>query len=200
MIPYQLLAGFLALLLFSCLSPPWIGSARPWDRADEFTEGLRCDMTEAEITERARSFPALHLHHPDGRPELLVGQKGDTLIHMTLDGPNLETYQVSWTSGLTRQSCALKVALCSGQELVHLAIVADAGHAGARVLLDGQQVGELSKQGNKDVDVPLGTHRLTIEKADSRSWSTELRYDSSSPGCARLPVPEGAFEGRSAPG
>lgn len=188
----HLIAGLPALLLVSCLSPPWVGTARPWAGADDFTGGLRCDMTEAEITEHARSFPHLLLHHPDGNRELLVGRKGDTLIHLELDGGNLETYQVSWTSGLTKQSHELKTDLCSGQKLVELHVIGGSEHAGTAVLLDGERIGELPSHGTASFDIPLGVHTLALDRRGS-VWTAELRYDLSSAGYDRLPIPEDAF-------
>jgi hypothetical protein len=122
-----------------------------------------------------------------------VAQTGDTLIHLELENDRLRSYQVSWTSGFTKQSSKLKTDLCSGEKLVEVYIVNGYRHAGAAVLLDGEKVGELSKQGTFILDVPLGRHSLTIELPDSRSWSTELRYDESSSGYDRLPIPDDAF-------
>jgi len=151
-------------------------------------------MTIAEVAEHARSFPQLRLHRPGRREELLVAQKGDTLVHMELEEARLKRYQVSWTSGFTTQSCNLKADLCSGEPLVQLAIVGSAEQAGAAVLLDGRAVGELSSEGNRSLDVPLGSHVLTLEKVGWGTWSTELHYNSSSPGCDRLPVPRDALD------
>lgn len=150
-------------------------------------------MTEAQIAEQARGFPSLRLHRPDGKEQLLVAQKGDTMIHLGFEDVRLRSYQVSWTSGFTKQSYALKTDVCAGQKLVELHVLGDPQDFGARVLLDGEQVGELSRQGTEILDVPLGRHRLTIEPGGSRSWSTELRYDESSAGYDRLPIPEDAF-------
>lgn len=150
-------------------------------------------MTEAQIAEQVRRFPPLRLHRPDGKEQLLVAQTGDTLIHLELENDRLRSYQLSWTSGFTRQSYALKTDVCSAQQLVELHVLGDPKDHRARVLLDGEKVGELSKQGTFILDVPLGRHSLTIELPDSRSWSTELRYDESSSGYDRLPIPDDAF-------
>ena len=181
------------LLVLSCLSPPWVGSARPWVGAVEFTEGLRCDMAAPEIAEHASSFPKLQLHRPEGRKDLLVAQKGDTMVRLDLEGLSLKRYQISWTSGLTKQSYHLKTDLCSGQKLVELHIIGDSEDSGAVVILDGHPVGELSTTGIEVLDVPIGTHTLEVRKADLGSWSTELRYNEKSSGYHRLPVPEGSL-------
>jgi hypothetical protein len=118
------------------------------------------------------------------------------MVHLELEGPHLKTYQVSWTSGFTKQSYHLKTDLCSGQKLVQLHIIGDHAHAGAIVLLNGQPVGELSRTGIKVLDVPIGTHTLEVKKAGLSSWSTELRYDDASSGYDRLPIPKGALQPR----
>lgn len=184
------------MLVLSCLSPPWVGSARPWVGAVDFTEGLRCDMTEGEIAEHARSFSRLQLHSTDERDEVLVAQKGDTLIRLELEGPHLKRYQVSWTSGFTKQSHDLKTDLCSGEKLVELHVLGHSAQAGAVVLLDGQRVGELSSTGVDILDVPIGTHTLEVKEAALGSWSTELIYDEASSGYDRLPLPKDALEPR----
>lgn len=189
----QVLAGLAPLLFSSCLSPPWVGSFRPWSGALEFVEGLRCEMTADEIAAHARSFPPLLLHRPDERDDLLVAAKGDTLVHLELEGSRLKTYQVSWTSGFTKQSHRLKTDLCSGAKLVELHIIGDSAQAGAIVLLDGQPVGELASIGIEVLDVPIGTHTLELRKPGLGSWSTELRYEEGSSGYDRLPVPEDAL-------
>lgn len=179
-------------LFFSCLSPPWVGSARPWANADDFIGGLHCDMTQEEIAEHARSFSRLQLHHPDERQDLLVGRKGDTLIDLEIDRGRLQTYQVSWTSGFTKQTVELKTDLCSGQELVELHIIGGSEHAGTAVLLDGVRIGELPSHGTASFDVPLGAHTLALHRGNS-IWTAELRYNRSSSGYDRLPIPESAF-------
>lgn len=189
----HVLAGFALLLFSSCLSPPWVGSFRPWSGALKFVEGLRCEMTADEIAAHARKFPPLLLHRPDERDDLLVAAKGDTLVHLKLEGSRLKTYQVSWTSGLTKQSSRLKTDLCTGQKLVELHIISDRTHAGAIVFLDGQPVGELARIGNKVLDVPIGAHSLELRMPGGGSWRTELNYDETSPGHHRLPVPEDAL-------
>lgn len=193
-----LVAALPAAFFFSCLSPPWVGSARPWSKADDFTGGLHCDMAEEEIAEHARSFPRLLLHRPDERQDLLVGRKDDTLIHLELDGGNLKTYQVSWTSGLTKQSHELKTDLCSGQKLVELHVIGGSEHAGTAVLLDGEWIGELPNHGTASFDIPLGVHTLALDRRGS-VWTAELRYDTSSSGYDRLPIPENAFAAGDSP-
>ena len=183
----------MALLLVSCLSPPWIGSRLPWTGAKDFTSGLRCQMTEADIKLFAKTFPRLSLHQPDGWKGRLVGQKGDTMIVLELEAERLLTrYQVSWTSGLTRQSFELKNDLCSGQQLVTVAVVGSPRLAGAALLLNGEPAAMLSSQGTALFDVLLGEHTLVVRHEDAE-WSTLLRYDTSSSGWDRLPVPTDAF-------
>lgn len=151
-------------------------------------------MTAAEIAEHARRFPQLRVHRPEGREDLLVAQKGDTIVQLELGGASLKTYQVSWTSGFTKQSHYLKTNVCSGEKLVELHIIGDRGHSGAVVMLDGEPVGELSSTGFEVLDVPIGTHTLEVRKAGLGSWSIEMRYDEESSGYDRLPIPEGSFE------
>lgn len=124
----------------------------------------------------------------------MVAQKGDTLVHMELEGLHLKRYQVSWTSGFTKQSHDLKTALCSGEKLVELHVLGDSAQAGAVVLLDGDRVGELSSTGVDILDVPIGTHTLEVKKAALGSWSTELSYDETSSGYHRLLIPEDALK------
>lgn len=192
-VPFWLVIIVPALLAVSCLSPPWVGSARPSSGAVEFTHGLRCDMTIAEIADHARSFSKLRLHRPEGREDLLVAQKDDTLVLLDFEGPNLKRHQISWTSGLTKQSYHLKTDLCSGQKLVELHVIGGREDSGAVVMLDGRPAGELSSTGIQVLDVPIGTHTLEVKKAGMGSWSTQLHYDENSSGYDRLSIPEGAF-------
>lgn len=185
--------GRLALLLvvaaqLSCLGPPFIGSFRPWSGSATFVESLRCNMTKAEIEATAQRFPPLEIYSPDSHPDRLTARKGDTLILLGLKELLLKTYQVSWTSGFTKQSFHLKHDLCSGLRYVELHLVGTADLAGASVWLDGELVGQLSAFGNFDRDVQLGSHHLKVQKAGSGSWSTELRYDESSSGYDRVPI------------
>ena len=187
-----------SLFLFAFLTMACT-STRPWTEATQFTMGLACDMSSEEIRELAKSFPELFLHQPHGHRGLLVGQKGNTLIHLELAGYGLRAFQVSWTSGFTKQSSALKNDICSGQKLVQLHVLGDPKYTGASVLLNNDQVGELSRQGTRTLDVPLGVHTLTVKKGSS-SWSTKRRYNSSSSGYDRLQIPTDAFTSGNAAG
>lgn len=150
-------------------------------------------MTEDDIAATARQFPSLSIHRPESYPELLVAQKGDTLILLGLREARLETHQVTWISGLTKRSSLLKHNLCSGAKYVELHLVGSSDLAGASVWLDGQFVGQLADFGDLDRDVQLGRHQLRVQKSGIGSWSTELHYDESSSGYDRLPIPEDEF-------
>jgi len=105
----------------------------------------------------------------------------------------LETYQVTWTSGFTKQSFQLKHDLCSGEKYVELHLDASSDLAGASIWLDGERIGEVAKSGGFSRDIPLGVHELRLEKLGVGFWSTKLDYDESSSGYDRVPVPEGAL-------
>lgn len=184
----------LALLLvasalsLSCLGPPWVGSFRPWSGSVAFKAGLQCGMAEAEIAAIAQRFRRLQIHRPDSSPDRLIAQRGDTLIILGLKAARLETYQVTWTSGFTKQSSQLKHNVCSGVKYVEMHLLASSDLAGATIWLDGERIGEISRTGGFTEDIPIGIRALRVEKAGVGSWSTELRYDKSSSGYDRISV------------
>lgn len=177
-----------ASVLLSCLGPPFVGSSRPWSGSAAFVGNLRCNMTQKEIVSIAQQFPKLRIHQPDSSPDLFVARRGDTLVFLGLRASLLETYQISWTSGFTKQSSQLKHDLCSGTRYVELHLIASSNIAGASIWLDGKRVGEVSKAGGFSRDIPLGLHELRVEQSGVGSWTTELHYHGSSSGYDRLPI------------
>ncbi len=145
-------------------------------------------MTKEELRVYAKEFAKLSLHEPDSSDQLLVVQKGDTLIRLGLKDDLLQTYRVSWTSGFTKVSSHLKYDLCKKQSLVHMWLVSSREHGGAAVWLDGILLGQLSESGGFVRDIPLGVHEFRIETPGLGVWVIELRYDESSSGIDRIPI------------
>lgn len=165
---------------------------RPWRKADEYVAGLRCNMSEAELRTYSERYPQLEIRAP-GESGLLSASKGNTRILLWLGADGLIAHQVTWTYPLTNFDSQLKNDLCTGMKYVDLSLVGDSVLSGAAVWLNDVRVGELSQTGTFRFDAPLGTHELRVERAGGGSWSKELRYDESSAGDDRLPIPDDPF-------
>lgn len=181
-----------------CLSPPFVGSHRPWVKSAHFAHELACGMEEEDIEAVAQRYSRLTLHRPDSFPNLLVAQRNDTRITLVLEGSRLRRYQISWTSGFTRLSSYTQQDLCNGMEYVELRIFGEPTHSGASVWLNGELLGRLSDSGYFEHDVQLGLHELRIMKNGRGTWSTELSYDSSSSGDQPLVIPSEALRNSAA--
>jgi hypothetical protein len=145
-------------------------------------------MSEHEVlAEASRYSKARVTRAARSEPELVV-IKGQTQIALGLEDGEIRDYQVNWVSSFMKRTYGLKKDLCSDRLLVELHILAPSSAGGSTVLLDTENVGELSALGTLTLDVPLGKHHLTVEKAGIGVWSTELRYDESSSGYDRVSV------------
>ncbi len=184
----NLLASLVVILALGCLSPPFVGSVKPWGRSNVFVSGLRCQMVVADVEEHIQQYPKMLLHRPDSYPHKLVAQKGATIVILEMNSNRLQTYQISWTSGFTQKSSHLKYDLCEKRYLVHMWLVSSREYGGAAVLLDGVLVGKLNGWGGFARDIPLGVHELRIERPGLGTWVLELRYDESSLGHDRIPI------------
>lgn len=165
---------------------------RPWRKADEYVAGLRCNMSEAELRTYSERYPQLKIRAP-GESGSLIAWKGNTQILLWLGADGLIAHQVTWTYPLTNFDSQLKNDLCKGMKYVELNLVGNSVLSGAAVWLNDERVGELSRTGTFRFDVPLGTHELRVKRAGGGAWSKELRYDESSAGDDRLPIPDDAF-------
>ncbi len=184
----NLLASLVALLSLACLSPPFVGSVKPWGRSNAFVSGLRCQMTEADVEAHIPQFPKMLLHRPYSYPHELVAQKGDTMVTLEMNSNLLQAYQISWTSGFTKKSSRLKYDLCEKRYLVEMWLVSSREYGGAAVWLNGVLVGRLDGYGDFARDIPLGIHEFRIERPGLGTWVMELRYDESSQGHDRIPI------------
>lgn len=78
--------------------------------------------------------------------------------------------------------------LCTGLKTVDLSIRAPEGFEGADIYLDGVKLGEISKWLVTRIEVPLGIHELSLEKAGYVTISKTLIYDLTSTGPYSLPL------------
>lgn len=145
-------------------------------------------MSETELRTYSASYKKLTVTKA-GKFAQLVARKGNTQILFWIAEGELNSYQLTWTYPLTHYAAALKTNLCTGEKYVELHLVGHSVHSGATVWLDGERVGELSNSGTYNQDVPIGIHLLRVEKGGSR-WRTELRYNRTSSGYDRVPIPE----------
>ncbi len=119
---------------------------------------------------------------------LVTARRKNTSIDLWFEGDLLEAHRVAWTYPITNYGARFKTNICTGQRFVDLRLLGPRGLAGASVLLDNEKVGEMSSAGTQSLDVPLGVHRLTIEKHGLGPWTRELTYDDSSSAYDRLEV------------
>ena len=171
----------LALVVASCASGPW-------SRTDDFVSRLRCGMSESDVLAEAGRYSKVRVTRAARSDPELVVSKGQTQIVLGLEAGRIHDYQVSWVSSFMKRAHGLKRDLCSNEDFVELHILGPSSAAGSEVLLDTERMGELSALGTITLNVPLGKHRLRVEKAGVGSWSTELRYDESSSGYDRVLV------------
>jgi len=161
-------------------------SGRPWRRADDFAEDLKCDMSLNEVTDHLAQFRGLQLHGRNSGAGLHVARKGHAAIKLWFERDQLKSYQTTWIYFVTNIDSLPRVDLCTGAQTVILEFHTSGTLAGAVIWLDDVRVGELSERDYDAVDVPLGAHELRIEKAGSVIWSKSVHYDESSSGWVRV--------------
>lgn len=150
-------------------------------------------MTQDEVSKHAQRFKGLRLESSAAENHL-VALKGNTVIQLWFADTGLNAQQVTWSYPVTRYSSRLKMDLCTGERVVVVQIVAPPAFEGATVMLDGAEVDQLSAQGTTSLELGLGRHQLTIEKAPFGRKERELVYDADSPGHDRLVFGEDSAE------
>jgi len=161
-------------------------SGRPWRRADDFVEGLKCDMSLSEVSDRLAEFRGLQLYGRDDGAGLYVAYKGHTSVKLWFEGDHLKSHQTTWTYFVTNIDSSPRVDLCTGAQTVSVEFHTSGALAGAVIWVDDVRAGELSEREYDAIDIPLGTHELRIEMAGSVIWSKSVHYDESSSGWERV--------------
>lgn len=175
------------LLMAACVVGCW-----KWSGTDVFVSDLRCGMSEAEIRTVVDSYPGLQLRRASNRAfGELVAAKSGTMIWLDLDSRQ-RLYGVfsSWTNGYASAAYALKRDLCTGLRSVHVRMGGPDDLAGADIYLDNRRVAALSPSlAVADMEVPLGSHQVRVEKCGYTPWVTQLRYAEDSNGYVPIDVP-----------
>lgn len=85
-----------------------------WQRADEFINGLRCGMSEAEIVQYASSFQGAEPARPESTnlPPLVINHDS-TRIRCWFENGGLRWVQVAWISSPMKLTEAPRIDLCS---------------------------------------------------------------------------------------
>ena len=142
-------------------------------------------MTRNTIADYTEGFGKAQFSSTDVEGVFAI-QRRDTLVRLWLADERLRLYQVTWTAPLTRAFSEPKKNVCSGEQFVEVSLMGPETLAGGTITLDGQMVGRFPTFGKWIVDVPVGTHVLSVEKEGLGSWSQDVTYVSSSPGHDRL--------------
>lgn len=172
-----------SLLLCNCA----ILHDRPWHGTDEFVGELRCGMKEADIAAHVAKHRAATFA-PTNDPDKFVAQKGNTLISLWLEDGGLRAHKVTWSRPIAKHRSHLKHDLCSGELFVELHLIGSPELKGAVVALDGVPQGRLSRSGTLSLDVPLGDHEVSVERAGDKRLSFDVSYTPTSPGHHQIKV------------
>lgn len=175
-----------AAILLSCVNS---------SKVDEFTRQLRCGMTVEQARTAATSLGISNVY-PMPRRSVLYGTQevavGRSRVWLDFEGNQLKWYRRGTQSGWTGMHVGLKQTVCSAGSLVSLVISAGAKWSEADVRLDNTTIGALAPAGPiafLEVDVPMGHHRLTVNRPGAAAFSYDLKNDGQFDGLVRIDIP-----------
>lgn len=85
---------------------------RPWGKAHDYVDGLRCGMSVGELQGYSERYPRLRISEPDGL-EYLVAAKGNTQVLLWFEPTGLVEYQITWVYPLTNFASEPRADLCA---------------------------------------------------------------------------------------
>lgn len=144
-----------------------------WRNASRFQAELKCGQPADQVLALASKYGAKDHWKPTERsredtPHLRVRRRS-TFFHFWLSDDKLEAFRQSKFYGITGVRQSVRVNLCTGERTgsLRLYLMAPAELEGAAVALDGEYLGQMSKNAHLAIGTGMlhfGQHEIEIEK------------------------------------